>query len=131
TPVEVVVRSDDATIRESLSRVRESAAFLGRMKSLTVLDADGQLPKESAVAVVDGVEIGLPLAGLVDLDEERKRLAKEIAKKTKELSGLDRKLSNEAFLAKAPADVVERERERQGQLRDSLSKQQAFLDRLS
>ncbi|MCH9687792.1 MAG: valine--tRNA ligase, partial [Deltaproteobacteria bacterium] len=44
TPVEVVVRSDDAGIRESLSRVRESAAFLGRMKSLTVLDADGQLP---------------------------------------------------------------------------------------
>ncbi|MCA9681658.1 MAG: valine--tRNA ligase, partial [Myxococcales bacterium] len=67
--VDVLVRSDDAEVRASLGRVREAGAFVGRMKSLRVLGEDPSevLPKACAVTVVAGVEIGLPLAGLVDL----------------------------------------------------------------
>ncbi|MFO7564440.1 MAG: valine--tRNA ligase [Enhygromyxa sp.] len=129
-PVEVLVRAADPELRASLARVREAAEFVGRMQGLTVLEADAELPRQSSVAVVAGVEVALPLAGLVDLDEERKRLAKEIAKKTKELAGLDKKLDNAAFLERAPAEVVAKEKLRQAELRDSLAKQQALLDRL-
>jgi valyl-tRNA synthetase len=129
-PVEVLVRAVDPELRASLERTRELAEFVGRMQSLIVLGEDTPLPQQCAVAVVAGVEVGLPLAGLVDLDEERKRLAKEIDKKTKELESLDRKLANEGFLARAPAEVVAKEQLRQTELRDSLAKQQALLDRL-
>ncbi|WP_052559205.1 valine--tRNA ligase [Enhygromyxa salina] len=130
-PVEVQVRSDDPETVASLERIRESAQFVGRMRSLTVLGPDVQLPKQCSVAVTGGVEVGLPLAGLVDLDEERARLGKEIAKKQKELQGIDKKLSNQGFLQRAPAEVVAKEQLRQTELRDNLAKQQALLDRLS
>ncbi|HLT36383.1 MAG TPA: class I tRNA ligase family protein, partial [Enhygromyxa sp.] len=129
-PVEVLVRAVDPELLASLERIRESAEFVGRMQRLTVLGADAELPRQCSVAVVAGVEVGLPLAGLVDLDEERKRLAKDIDKKTKELAGIDKKLQNAGFLERAPAEVVAKERLRQAELRDSLSKQQALLDRL-
>jgi valyl-tRNA synthetase len=129
-PVEVLVRAVDPESRASLARIRELAEFVGRMQSLTLLGDDTQLPRQCSVAVVAGVEVGLPLAGLVDLDEERKRLAREIDKKTKELESLDRKLDNAGFLARAPAEVVAKEQLRQAELRDSLAKQQALLDRL-
>lgn len=130
-PVDVVVRTDDAAVAASLARVAESAQFVGRMKSLTILGADDQLPKACSVAVVGGVEIGLPLEGLVDLDEERKRLGKEVAKKEKALGGLEKKLGNEKFVAKAPPEVVAKERERLVALKDSLAKQRALLERIS
>jgi len=130
-PVEVLVRTDDPALRASLERIRELTQFVGRMESLTLLGSDQQLPKQCSVAVVGGVELGLPLAGLVDLDEEQARLAKEIGKKTKELAALDKKLENAGFLERAPAEVVSKEKSRQAELRDSLAKQQALLDRLS
>ncbi|PRQ09944.1 valine--tRNA ligase [Enhygromyxa salina] len=130
-PVEVQVRSDDPDTLSSLERIREAAQFVGRMRSLTVLGRDLQLPKQCSVDVAAGVEVGLPLAGLVDLDEERARLGKDIAKKQKELAGIDKKLANQGFLQRAPAEVVAKEQLRQTELRDNLAKQQALLDRLS
>jgi valyl-tRNA synthetase len=130
-PVAVLVRADEPGAYASLVRIRELAEFVGRMTSLEVLDASRELPKQASVAVVGGIEIGLPLAGLVDLDEERKRLAKEIDKKTKELGAIDKKLGNAGFVDRAPAEVVDKERQRQVELRDSLAKQQALLARLS
>jgi len=128
--VEVLVRSDDPEALASLQRVREAAAFVGRMQSLTVVEAGAELPKECSVAVVGAIEVALPLAGLVDLDEERARLAKEIKKKQKDLAGLDNKLANQKFLDRAPAEVVAKEQQRQVDLREALAKQQALLERL-
>lgn len=130
-PVEVQVRSDDPEILASLERICEAAQFVGRMRSLTVLGRDVQLPKQCSVVVTGGIEVGLPLEGLVDLDEERARLGKDIAKKQKELVGIDKKLVNQGFLQRAPAEVVAKEQLRQAELRDNLAKQQALLARLS
>jgi valyl-tRNA synthetase len=130
-PVDVVVRSSDGEVTASLARIRESAQFVGRMKSLVVLEPGAALPKQCSVSVVGGVEVALPLAGLVDIDEERARLRKDIDKKKKELTGLDNKLANAKFLERAPADVVAKEQARQAELRDDIDKQQALLDRLS
>jgi valyl-tRNA synthetase len=64
---------------------------------------------------------------LIDLDAERKRLEKEIQKFTGLLKGLDAKLSNEKFTGKAPAEVVERERQRQEEYRVNVAKLNASL----
>ena len=55
---------------------------------------------------MDAVEIFLPLTGIIDFTEEERRLAKEMEKIGKELAQAQRKLTNEDFLAKAPAEVV-------------------------
>ncbi len=130
-PVAVLVRSDDAEATASLARISEAAQFVGRMSSLTILGADEALPKACSVALVEGIEVGLPLEGLVDLDDERKRLTKEVGAKEKQVAGLERKLGNEGFLAKAPAEVVAKEQARLAALGDALTKQRALLDRIS
>ena len=101
---------------------------LARIETITHADS---APDGSVQAVVGADTFALPLAGVVDVAAERARLGKESDKLAKEIGGLERKLANEGFLAKAPAAVVEEQRERLADalaLRDKLS---AALDRLS
>ena len=87
-------------------------------------------PGASGSAVLSGIEVYVPLAGLIDIDVEKQRLEKEIAKFEKLLKGLNGKLSNKGFVDKAPPDVVERERQRQVEYGENLQKLQAGLERL-
>ncbi|APG27545.1 valine--tRNA ligase [Syntrophotalea acetylenivorans] len=86
-------------------------------------------PEQAATQVAGEVEILLPLAGLINLEEEKKRLQKEIAKVEKDVAMFSKKLENEAFLAKAPPEVLEKNRsklqearEKRAILQESLSK---------
>jgi len=72
--------------------------------------------------VVQGAEIFLPLEGLVDLDEERARLAREAQKLLADLEGVKKKLRNQDFLRKAKPEIVQKENERLGQLEETLDK---------
>jgi valyl-tRNA synthetase len=85
-------------------------------------------PPESASALVRDVEIHVPLEGLIDAGAERRRLKKEIDKLDRLLRGLDSKLNQSAFLERAPGEVVERERLRQTEYRESLARLEASLD---
>ena len=77
------------------------------------------------------IEIFVPLAGLIDLDAERQRLQKEIDKLMGLLRGLDGKLANANFVDRAPAEVVERERQRRVEYRDNIDKLQTSLQRIA
>ena len=61
---------------------------------------------------LDEATIVLPLAGVIDLDAERERLGREVAKAADEIERIDKKLANPGFLAKAPGHVVEEQRSR-------------------
>jgi valyl-tRNA synthetase len=108
--VRVIARADGdaAAILRDGSGLIET---LARAESLDVA-AGASKPRHSASAVVEGVEIYLPLEGLIDLDAERARLAKKRDELRKALDGVERKLGNEDFVARAPAEVVKAERER-------------------
>ncbi len=67
------------------------------------------------------IEVVVPLAGLIDLAAERARIQKEIGRAEKEIAAVDKKLSNEKFVANAPAEVVEEVRTR---LADETSRRQ-------
>ncbi|PTM12513.1 MAG: hypothetical protein DA443_06325, partial [Bacteroidetes bacterium] len=62
--------------------------------------------------LIDGIEVFVPLEGLIDFDKERARLQKEIDRLQGFMSGIEKKLSNEKFVANAPAEVVEKERKK-------------------
>jgi valyl-tRNA synthetase len=76
----------------------------------------------AASAVVEGAEVFLPLEGLIDVDEERARLAREAEKLLTDLEGVKRKLRNQDFLAKAKPEIVAKENERLAQLEETLEK---------
>jgi valyl-tRNA synthetase len=92
--------------------------------------ASGERPKASATAVVDDITLFVSLEGIVDVARESARLEKEIAKLAKENEGLTKKLANEQFLGKAPADVVDKVRQRQAALLEKLERLQAHLDKI-
>jgi valyl-tRNA synthetase len=69
-------------------------------------------PAEASLQVAGDVEIIVPLRGLVNVEEEEKRLGKEIAKIEKDIDFLSKKLENPSFVERAPADVVVKEREK-------------------
>jgi valyl-tRNA synthetase len=83
--------------------------------------------EQSATQVAGDVEISLPLAGLVDVAEEEKRLQKEIAKGQKDVDLFTQKLSNEKFVANAPEHVLEKDR---GKLKDAEEKMMVLKESL-
>ena len=98
---------------KSQSRLARHGDLIVRLARLSSAEAaDGEVPKGSIQDVLDEATIILPLAGIIDIAGERARLKKEIAKLDGEVGKLDKKLANQGFLAKAPAEVVEEQRRR-------------------
>jgi valyl-tRNA synthetase len=88
------------------------------------------MPKGAAQAVLDEATIVLPLAGVIDLDAERARLGRERVKAEQEAGKIGKKLDNADFVRRAPADVVEENRERLQSARDEIARLDAALRRI-
>jgi valyl-tRNA synthetase len=87
-------------------------------------------PPGSVQIVLGEATAALPLAGVIDMGAERTRLAREIAKVRAEIQKVDAKLANASFVAKAPPEVVEENRERRAAFEATLAKLQAALKRV-
>lgn len=115
----VVVQVSGASSRlEELAR--QQAGSLARMARIESLTVNGGAPETGigAHAVLNsGAELFLPLEGVIDLDRERARLGAEIDRVQAQLKGVEGKLSNEAFVRKAPREVVRKEEDRAEALR--------------
>jgi valyl-tRNA synthetase len=125
----VLVQSEDAQTREIIEAHRDLVINLAKLSALTV-DKAGQRPKSSATAVVNNASIFVELEGIIDFAKEIQRLEKETGKLAIELTKIGKKLENEGFLNKAPADVIEKVREKQAVLLEKQQKLQMNLDRI-
>ena len=116
----------------AVDRLQTNLSFLQALAGAESVEIGNALPQppSSGSAVVGDVEIFVPLEGLIDTDAEGRRLRKEIGKFEGLVSGLDKKLSNEGFLQKAPPAVVDKERQRLGEYRSNLQKLMASLEAL-
>ncbi|MGK4440875.1 valine--tRNA ligase [Yersinia proxima] len=128
-PLEVMLRGANA---EAQRRVLENQSFiqsLARLSSLTLLP-EGDKGPVSVTKLVEGAEVLIPMAGLIDKVTELERLAKEVAKLEAEIERIEGKLSNEGFVARAPEAVVAKERERMAacaEAKQKLIEQQATI----
>ncbi|HLR65180.1 MAG TPA: valine--tRNA ligase [Pseudogracilibacillus sp.] len=109
--VNMLIQAHSAEIAEELQKERQYIERFCNTEELTI-DTNIDAPKQAMSAVVTGAEIFLPLEGLIDFEKELARLAKELEKWEKEVALVERKLSNEGFVAKAPEQLVEKEREK-------------------
>jgi valyl-tRNA synthetase len=116
-----------ALIIENQSDVIISLAGIGSLRT----DAGAVKPPHASVAVAAGSELYVPLEGIVDFAHERERVSHELEKATAELARLSKKLANDGFLAKAAADIVEKDRARAAELADHVGKLAAQLAELA
>ena len=123
----LVVIGANATTRERL--VRHEAA-IKRLARVGDISHGETAPKGSAQIVLGEATVCLPLGSLIDLKAEAARLQKELAKVTEEIARLHKKLSNEKFVANAPEDVVEAEREKLAEYNEQQTRLSVALERV-
>ncbi len=127
---DLLIRAESPEVRQVVETNRAIIADLARVGALTV-GADVARPPESASAVLKDAELYVPLKGLIDLDLERARLKKESDRLTGVIAGIDKKLASAGFIAKAPPDVIERERQKRAECEVSLSRLRENLKALT
>ncbi len=125
-----IIRPADDAARATLEAHREMLQVLARLDSITI-DAAVEAPRVCASQVARGNEIIVPLSGAVDFAAEVARLDKELGKLEKEGAMLSGKLANPNYAAKAPAEVVERDRLRVAEIADAKAKLEALKARFS
>lgn len=97
----------------TIERATRWSEVIGRMaRASSVEPMHGDIPHGAAQIILDETTIVLPLANLIDLDAERKRLARERGKAAEEAEKLTRKLANEEFVARAPEEIITENRDR-------------------
>ena len=101
---------------------------LARIESLEEVDG---FPKGTVTVAVEGASLGLPLAGVIDVAEEKARLEKTLGKLEKEMGGLSGRLSNPKFVESAPEEVVDETRATLALKEDEAQRLRAALERLA
>jgi valyl-tRNA synthetase len=102
---------------------------LANVSTLEVLNDPGD-PAGCARLVADGAQVLIPLAGVLDPEVERARLSKRLAQIEAEAEQVNKKLHNDSFVAKAPQDVVQKERSRLAALQEETAALAGQLDEL-
>jgi valyl-tRNA synthetase len=105
--------TEDESLKEIISQSEKKFRTLASADSITFTSDKSGFGEGFVSVVLDGCEVFLPLADLIDFDKELERLEKEKAKLEDEIKRVDAKLSNQGFVAKAPAKVVDEEKEKQ------------------
>lgn len=127
--IQLIVRPDNDETMQFLARGEE---LLRRFCNPETLEIDREVgtPEKAMSAVVTGAEIFLPLAGLIDIEQEVARLQKEWETLNFEVERVQKKLANKGFTDKAPADVVEKEREKEQDYMEKREKVKARIAEL-
>ncbi len=116
---------------EMKARAERGLDTLKRLARVSELSFSETAPANSAQMIVRGALVALPLEGIIDISAEKVRLEKEIAKLDGEVNKIDAKLGNADFVARAPEEVVEENRERRTDAVSRIEKMSAALKRLS
>ena len=103
----VVIKVNDPGLMELLNANSIHIRDLARVGRISFIGNEGERPKKCALSVRKGLEVYVPLEGVIDIDKELDRLSKQMGKVRKELGEKEKKLSNPNFLEKAKREVVE------------------------
>ncbi|MBT3181449.1 MAG: valine--tRNA ligase [Deltaproteobacteria bacterium] len=127
--INAIVKAPDKKHTGILESCRSYITFLSRLDNLDI-GVDVEVPKQAATQVTGNIEVHIPYAGLIDVAAEKARLEKEIKKSEGEMEGIRNKLGNEAFISRAPKDIVDREKERLAAGEDKIAKLNDALKKL-
>ena len=126
----LIVRGADAGTEARMERHEGLLRRLARLDGIT-LAADATLPEGAVQAIVDEAVFALPVGAVIDIAGEKSRLEKELGKLAGEIGKIDAKLANANFVSRAPEEVVEEQRDRLAELRQSRDRLTEAVDRLA
>ena len=128
--LDVLVHVENEIVRHCIRANQDLVVNLARLGSFDVR-AELDKPKFAATSVVKDAAIYVLLEGVIDVEKEKARIEKEIAKISRDIEATYKKLNNRDFLKKAPENVIEKARENNQELLDKKDKLQATLDKLT
>ncbi|MCM2972121.1 valine--tRNA ligase [Larsenimonas suaedae] len=128
--LDVLLTKGTASDQAQLEANRRFLTKLAKLNSAQWLDTPEDAPL-SATQLVGQMEVLVPMADLIDKEKELARLDKDIQKQQGLITGTEKKLGNEGFLAKAPASVVEKEQAKLSEFKDTLAALEAQRDKIS
>jgi valyl-tRNA synthetase len=118
--IEALVAAEEA--KPAIKCQAQAIETLARVRPLTIIGTKDARPDKAKTLVLQGAEVILPMAGMIDLEAERARLEREIERCQGDIARIEAKLKDEKFLSKAPPKVVAREREKLAAHRDKLER---------
>ncbi|MCA0982586.1 valine--tRNA ligase [Halobacillus yeomjeoni] len=127
--IQLLIQAKDDEVVQELEKNRSYLEKFCNPSELTIA-TDLQAPEKAMSAVITGAELFLPLAGLINIEDEIKRLENEWKKWDQEVTRVQKKLANEGFVNKAPEHVVEEERQKEVDYLDKRSKVEARIEEL-
>lgn len=125
-----IVYTKDAEVREIFEEMKSLLLNLGYSNSVEITDDESRKNSENIAIVLDKAEIQLPLKELVDFEKELKRLQKDKKEAEAELKRAKGKLSNEGFVSKAPAKLIEEEKEKVTKYEEILKTVKAQIEKV-
>jgi valyl-tRNA synthetase len=125
-PLRAQIATVDEATREVIARLEEHIKRLARIEQLLVVN-EITAQRGAARAVMSGIEIAVPLEGLIDFDKERARLERDLTKFQGEYEGLEKRLANPDFVNRAAPEVVAATQTRAAELRDQIAKLRDML----
>ena len=128
--IPLLLQGGDAADKDNAAQAENMLGRLANVISIQWLDEDEEAPL-NALSLVDDLKVMVPLAGIIDLEAERGRISKEVERAQQELEKIEKKLSNEAFVAKAPEAIVTKDRKRAADLQTTLQTLQKQLEALA
>ena len=121
----IIVSDDKAALIESQREIIARLAMVDAAQ-LTISATLKDKPKQAVAIVISSTEIYLPLAGMVDADAEKEKLGKQIAELDKQIEKLEKLLGSD-FVNKAPPNVVEKEKQRLAEAKETRGKMRERL----
>ncbi len=125
--IPLVIINASTVVKEQATRWADALKRLARLSDIGFADS---APPQSVQIVLEACTLALPLAGIIDMDAERARLLKEQEKQLAEIAKVDAKLGNADFVARAPVEIIEENRERKLEAEQRVEKIKDALNQL-
>ncbi|HYE75774.1 MAG TPA: valine--tRNA ligase, partial [Blastocatellia bacterium] len=128
-PLRAQIAVPDESSRAVISAMADQIKLLARLEKLETV-SEVTLTHGAARDVIGGIEIAVPLEGLIDFEKEKTRLQGTLAKLSKELEGIEKRLGNQDFVKRAAPEVVAETQSRANELRDQIAKLKVAVENL-
>lgn len=126
-----MILATDSYVSSVLMNQSEYLITLASCSEVAIADDKSAIPEDAVSAVIHGAELYLPLDDLIDFDKEMERLQKERTKLQKEVDRVISKLNNEGFVSKAPANLLEEERQKESKYQEMLATVDARINAIA
>ena len=127
--IDAILKTSDAKAQKLLKENSNIIKRLSKIENLSI-DKSAKRPTNAASGVVEAIEFYIPLINIIDIPKEKNRINSQIQNQIKVLFDINKRLKNRQFLKKAPCEIVDKEKNRQEELKQNINKLKKIIKEL-